>query len=82
MVKVKVIPPVPQDVFFQEHQFDESLGVGTDPNAYWRGQTPNQKMSPILRGASRAKKSRLKKAKKALEGHENKEEILKILRSE
>ena len=82
MVKITRLPAAPQEVFFQEHQFDEDLGQGTDPQAYWRGQTPHQKSSPILRGANKVKKSRLKKAAKALEGHENKEAILKILRSE
>ncbi len=81
--KITILPPAEQDVFFQEQQFDEALGEGTNPLAYWRGQTPSQQSDPsILRGANKAKKSRLKKAEKALEGHENKEEIMKILRSE
>jgi hypothetical protein len=81
MVKIKRYPPASQDVFFQNTQFDEALG-GTDPQAYWRGQTPDRRPDPVSKGVNRGKKARLKKAEEALEGHENKEAILKILRSE
>jgi len=77
--KITVLPPADQDVFFQEQQFDDSLG-GTNPHAYWRGQTPDTKKSPILKGANKAKQKKMKAAEKVLEGHENKEEILKVLR--
>lgn len=81
-VKVTKLPPAPQDVFFQEQQFDDGLSTGTDPGAYWRGSLPSQRAkTPPIYG-SVVKKDRLKKAEKALDGHENKNEILKILRSE
>ena len=81
-VEVTICPPVEQESFFQEQQFDDSLGDGTDPIAYWRGSLPNfpAPLPPIY--GRKTKKDRLNKAEKALEGHENKEEILKILRSE
>lgn len=81
MTKVTICPPAPQTVFFQEEQFDDRLG-GTDPQAYWRGQTPDDRKSGVLKGASKVKSNRLKKAKAALKGHENKDEIMKILRSD
>jgi hypothetical protein len=83
-VKVTKLPPAPQDVFFQEQQFDDSLS-GTDPNFYMRaGFKDFRKAShrqPPAYGNS-VKKGRLKQAEKVLDGHENKDEILKILRSE
>ena len=83
MNKVTLCPPAPQDTFFQEHQFDEAL-KGTDPHAYTRGQLPNfNSYSDNPPGAGRfVKRRRLEQAEKALEGHENKDEILKILKSE
>lgn len=79
---ITICPPAEQEEFFQEQQFDEVIGGGTDPIAYWRGsllirRTP---LPPIY--GRKTKKDRLNKAEKALEGHENKEKILKILRSE
>lgn len=79
--KVTICPPGPQEVFFQEHQFDSSIG-GTDPVQYWRGNTHEEKSSPILKGANKVKKKRLKDAEKELRGHENRDAILKILKSE
>ena len=81
-VKVTICPPAEQDEFFQEQQFDDSLGGGTDPLAYWRGNLPHQNYKRPPTYGNAVKKDRLKKAEKALEGHENKEKILKILRSE
>jgi len=81
-VAVIICPPAEQEDFFQEQQFDDTLG-GTDPLAYWRGSLPDKKFDrSILKGAQKAKSKRLKDAEKALDGHENKEEILKILRSD
>lgn len=82
-VKVILCPPALQTVFFQETQFDQDL-KGTDPNAYTRGQLmefDSDSAAPSGAGTF-VKKKRLAQAEKALEGHENKEEILKILRSE
>lgn len=79
MVKVKIIPPAPQTVFFQEHQFDEDLG-GADPVQYLHNSKPEPKRKHHPAFGERVRKARLKKAKQALEGHENKEAILKILR--
>jgi hypothetical protein len=93
MVKITKLPPQEQHVFFQEHQFDASLG-GEDPIMYtekkwYKGHSTSglapgaaergQKENQIAR---RIKNKRLRQAKKALDGHENKEAILKILRSE
>ena len=80
--KVTILPPAEQDVFFQETQFDLDMGVGTDPLAYWRGNLSDFRPHRPPTYGNTVKKDRLKKAEKALEGHENKEEILKILRSE
>ncbi len=80
--KVTICPPAPQEVFFQEGQFDEKLGDGTDPIRYIRGSMSEQKGKLPPSYGRKVKKDRLKRAEKALEGHENKEEILKILRSE
>lgn len=80
-VKVTLCPPGPQEVFFQEQQFDRQL-TAVDPGAYLRGQT-NERQAKLPSAYGReVKKNRLKKAKEALEGHENKEEILKVLRGE
>jgi len=93
-VKVTICPPAEQTVFFQEVQFDEDLpgrggpegtthaaGRGTDPVRYLKGEYPDQKPKlPSVYG-SKAKETKLRKAEKELEGHENKEAILKILRS-
>ncbi len=77
-VKVKILPPAPQTVFFQEHQFDEDLN-GTNPD--FRGYTvPEPKAYTNVNGQGR--KERLKRSERALDGHENKEAILKILKSE
>jgi hypothetical protein len=90
MVKITKLPPQEQHVFFQEHQFDYDLG-GEDPVQFverkWRkGPSMNSQEPDNGRKsstpASRAKKKRIKRAEAALEGHENKEAILKILRSE
>jgi len=81
-IKVTVCPPAAQDVFFQEQQFDDALGAGTDPMPYWRGSLPSQKAKTAPAYGNAVKKDRLKKAEKALDGHENKEAILKILRTE
>jgi len=84
MVKITRLPPAPQTVFFQEHQFDEELGEGVDPTHYEKfGSHLGTKANRKPHGnPSAAKKKKLKKAEQALEGHENKEAILKILKSE
>jgi len=81
-IKVTICPQAPQEAFFQEQQFDDGLGAGTDPILYWRGSLPSQKSRTAPAYGNAVKKDRLKKAEKELDGHENKEEILKILRSE
>lgn len=82
-VEVTLCPPAEQEVFFQEQQFDEDLGRGTDPRAYVNGSlmifgAPD----PANPNGPSVKRKRLKAAEKALEGHENKEAILRILRTE
>lgn len=82
-VKITICPPAEQDVFFQENQFDEEIGRGTDPIAYVRGSVPDYK-PPLPIDAKRglkAKKEKLDKAERSLEGHDNKKQIMKILRS-
>ena len=80
-VTIKKLPPAPQEVFFQEYQFDDDLS-GTDPGIYLRGSFSQGKSKHHPSYGNAVKKGRLKKAEKALAGHENKNEILKILRSE
>ena len=92
--KITVLPPADQDVFFQEQQFDKEIPGGSIGN---RGQDPikytqsGPRFDIALReknarnanvGLAKSKKRKLKTAEKELEGHENKDEILKILRSE
>lgn len=88
-VKVTLCPPAPQTVFFQETQFDESLTEGADPIKYEVGRDGHSdtgSQEQLARnaniGLAKSKKKKLKKAEQELEGHENKEEIMKILRSE
>jgi hypothetical protein len=85
MVKITKLPPQEQHVFFQEHQFDADLG-GQDPIRYANNRWPKDrriKDTPSSSAAGqRTKRKRMKKAEEALAGHENKEAILKILRSE
>ncbi len=78
-VKVTICPAVPQDVFFQEHQFDDNLS-GTDPGAYMHGSFPQGKQKHYPSYGNAVKKGRLKQAEKALVGHENRSEILKVLK--
>jgi hypothetical protein len=81
-VKITKLPPVEQDVFFQEQQFDEELG-GTDPKQYLNGGTVSRKQPTADGEAAFAGKRNLNKIyEKALEGHENKEEILKVTRGQ
>jgi hypothetical protein len=82
MANITVCLPAEQDIFFQEMQFDPDLGEGTDPVKFWQGNPLFSSPKPLPPVYGRKTKSdRLKKAEKALEGHENKEEIMKILRS-
>jgi hypothetical protein len=91
--KITICPPAEQDVFFQETQFDDNLpgrggqegksnsaGLGTDPIRYCQGKYPDYKSQKAPSYGSKAQQTKLKKAEKELEGHENKDEILKILR--
>ena len=81
-VEVTLCPPSEQEVFFQEAQFDEKLGAGIDPQRWEDGKIPSGQGSPkrTPEYGREVLKSRLKRAEKALEGHENKEEIMKVLR--
>jgi hypothetical protein len=94
MVKVTKLDPVEQEEFFQEHQFDDRLR-GVDPNVYLRRKFKGKNLDGgnadfvertatfgRNKGLAKLKKTRIKKAEAQLEGHENKEAILKILRSE
>ena len=79
--KITICPPAEQDVFFQETQFDEGVGPGVDPIRWWQGNvSETRNPRPSAYGLT-VQKNRLKKAAKALEGHEHKDEIMKILRS-
>ena len=93
-VKVTVLPPAGQDVFFQEYQFDEDLpgrggpeGMthagtrGTDPIVYLKRAQPTRRQEKPPKYGSKAQQTKLKKAEKELAGHENKDAIMKILRS-
>jgi hypothetical protein len=68
-------------VRFQEAQFDHTLN-GTDPQAYERGGRLRRNKTVNRDGvkSTSARKKRLEKNVKALEGHENANEILEILR--
>lgn len=80
-IKVTICPPAPQDVFFQEHQFDDSLG-GTNPVVYLDKVPKSRTKAPSsLVRANEVKREKLDSAEAALEGHVNKKAILKILRS-
>lgn len=80
-IKVTICPPAPQDVFFQEHQFDDSLG-GTNPIVYLdRTSKMKTKTPSSLTRATEARREKLAEANKALERHANKKAIMKILRS-
>lgn len=81
---VTICPPAEQDVFFQEQQFDEALGDGTNPIRWWQGNMPSKEKSRRKNtGYGRAIiKDRLRKAEAALDGHENKDKILKVLRGQ
>jgi len=93
--RIKIIPTPPQEVFFQETQFDEELPgrgsdigksengtMGTDPVKYYNYGSSKRKSERVSPSSeSKAKENKLKDAEKELDGHENKKEILKILRS-
>jgi len=93
--RIKIIPTPPQEVFFQETQFDEELpgrgsdlgksengSLGTDPTKYYNfGSSVRKKEKRNTAYASKARETKLKNAEKELEGHENKKEIMKILKS-
>lgn len=93
--KVTILPPAEQDVFFQEVQFDSELpgrggeggmtndgNRGTNPVLYLQGKYPERKtLSKSPKYGSKTQQDRLKKAEKELANHENKDAILKILRS-
>ena len=86
---IKKIPPVEQDIFFQDCQFDPRIGEGTDPHNFWRGRplrfgrNKSRDRKHNLDGTSktltRAEKF-IKVAKELLKGHKNEEEILKTLK--
>jgi hypothetical protein len=93
-VKVTICPPAEQDAFFQETQFDAMLpgrggeqgatqsgNRGTNPITYWNGGYAHQRQGKAPKYGSKAHQTKLRKAEKELEGHENKDAILKILRS-
>lgn len=81
--KVTILPPAEQDVFFQETQFEETLGQGVDPRQWEAGKTTAVTPEPTrtTEYGLDVMKARLKRAEKALEGHKNKDAIMKILRS-
>lgn len=84
------------DVRFQDSQFDPKIGAGTDPKAYERGQGffGKGRRSEINRTTGRPESSRptgsvkrysenvIAKAAEELAVHENRDEILKVLRED
>ena len=84
MVNITIYPPVSQDIFFQEVQFDPRLGRGTDPEHYEKfgsKETSKEEQKPLRGNTSEAREIRQKRLEKELEGHENKDAILRILRA-
>jgi hypothetical protein len=68
---------------FQESQFDPKIGSGTDPKAYERGHAMSRSSHPAGSAGSRAsKKKSMEKVEKALVGHENREQIISILKKD
>jgi hypothetical protein len=90
-MKITKLPPTPQEVFFQDYQFDPDISEGTDPRKFENSQ---QRFSTTLkkgRGPKRTDDSRENEpksarqnraAKTALKGHPKEKEILKILRGD
>jgi hypothetical protein len=70
------------DIRFQDYQFDHEIGSGTDPKAYERGvRFGRSGRSFANQNSSRNGRKRvIKKAEESLVGHENKIEILNILK--
>ena len=93
--KITILPPAEdQEEFFQERQFDPELpgrgstfGMmdggdrGTDPIKYYNGKYPDQRANKTGEYASKAKQTKLRNSAKLLEGHPNKDAILKVLRT-
>lgn len=86
---IKKIPPVEQDVFFQDCQFDPNIGEGADPEVFWRGRPRFgsgrrgrgfKRVSGEIQTMTIAAKF-LRAAKNVLIGHKNEEEIMKVLKS-
>ena len=68
---------------FQESQFDPRIGSGTDPKAYERGHAASRGSArPSSGSRAGSKKRNLEKLEKALTGHENREQIIKILKKD
>jgi hypothetical protein len=87
-MKVTKLPPAPQEVFFQEHQFDRDIGKGSDPQQFVNGRAASRSNA----NKGRARKTTddkevqtkaakfMRKAKVAVKGHPKEKEILKVLR--
>lgn len=70
-------------VRFQESQFDPRIGNGTDPKAYERGHGVTRSHPTGGSSGSRTgKKKNIEKLEKSLVGHENREQIIKILKKD
>jgi hypothetical protein len=79
------LPTQPQEVFFQEHQFDSDIGEGADPKEYESGRGRFQGRSGSLKkGRARQQSNSTgfveSKAAASIKGHPKEKEILAVLR--
>lgn len=85
-IKITVCPPGPENVHFQKQAFDMVLGNGFNPHRYENSH--RRKIAKFRRGRSRGGSERTENfrymlmAREALKNHENRDEILKILRTD
>lgn len=85
-MKIKKIPAAPQTVFFQETQFDHSIG-GTDPQWYlWAGGSQGKKGRGFKRTDDSTENEpraarQMRAARTSLKGHPNEKAILKVLKA-
>jgi hypothetical protein len=74
-------PPGKNDIHFQLYQFEHDLGSGADPRAYEQRQVSRGPRIQFSR-SGRQRKKKLERTRKLLAGHENADEIMKILEKE
>jgi hypothetical protein len=71
-----------EGIHFQDCQFDREIGSGVDPKAYERGSYSHSSHGSSSRRSSSTRQQRDEKNEESLIGHENAEEILKILKTD